>query len=210
MRPNIVNIHSHFEWKTGIEIISLEDSGLAPDDLLFSSGIHPANADRESRFLIPGHPNCLAIGECGLDRLIGIPLSVQQTVFEEQIALSEKWELPLVLHCVKAWNEVAQTKKRLKPQQTWIFHGFRKTALLENVLNEGLMISIGTAVLYDQKLQDIISSIPDDRLFLETDSDKQHSIEEVYAKIAALKKISTEQLEMLIFNNFKRTFRHFK
>lgn len=223
---NYINIHSHFVHKTGIEIISLDQNGLAPgngksenraipilqspDMAYFSSGIHPMHAvEAELNTEIFRNPRCLAVGECGLDKHIDVPLPDQLEIFEKQIAFSEAVKLPLILHCVKAWNETEQTRKKLKPKQTWIFHGFRKTNLLENVLRSNVMVSIGTAILYDLKLQEIISSIPDDMLFLETDDDDQHSIADVYARIAELKQISVEQLQQLMNVNFKRVFTRF-
>ncbi len=153
------------------------------------------------------NPYCLTIGECGLDKLIPIPLPDQLDCFEMQIRLSEQYELPLILHCVKAWNEVIQVRRKMNPKQTWIFHGFRKTTLLESVLTEGLMVSIGTAVLHDQKLQEVIPQIPGDRLFLETDSDAVHGIDEIYEKVAELRGVSVEKLSEIIEENFRRVFR---
>lgn len=223
---NYINIHSHFVHKRGIEIISLDQNGLAPgnekpenrdisilqssDAAYFSSGIHPMHAAHaELNTEIFSDPRCVAVGECGLDKHIDVPLPHQLEIFEKQIALSEDLKLPLILHCVKAWNETEQARKRLEPKQTWIFHGFRKTSLLEKVLRSNVMVSIGTAVLYDLKLQGIIPNIPDDMLLLETDDDDQHSIAEVYSRVAELRQISVEQLQQLINVNFRHVFTRF-
>ena len=69
---------------------------------------------------------CLALGECGLDKRIEIPLNIQIEVFEKQIALAEKYQKPLVLHLVAAFDELIEIKKRLKINVPIIIHGFSK------------------------------------------------------------------------------------
>ncbi|MDD2983385.1 MAG: TatD family hydrolase [Crocinitomicaceae bacterium] len=208
-----INIHTHLLHHQDIEILNLEDAKELGSS--FSAGIHPNQAhhlelDYDVLVKNSSHENCLAIGECGLDKIISTPFHVQTLVFKKQIELSERENLPLILHCVKAWNEVLLVKKEMKANQTWIFHGFRKTALLESVLENKLMVSIGTPLLYDLKLQEIFPKIPLEKLFLETDSDDRFSIEEVYKKAAELKGIPLAVLKNQILENFKRVFTKFK
>jgi len=209
----LVNIHTHSDSDAPSGIINLYT--FRKDDHVFTTGIHP----KEAREYLHGishiqelakDPRCLGIGECGLDKVIDVPMAAQYDALKAQIEISEAHSLPLILHCVKAWNEILEVRKALRPQQRWIFHGFRKTGLLPGVLKEGLIISIGTAVLYDRKLQEIVPLIPDNRLFLETDDDPDHSIEEVYAKVAGLKKIPVEELQEKIFANFLLEFPKWK
>ena len=155
-------------------------------------------------------PNCVAIGECGLDKNITIPIETQISLFKQQIAISEKFELPLIIHCVKSWNETLVIKKELKPNQPWIYHGFRKSNLVESVLDSGCYISIGTAIIYDQKLQQIIQNIPLEKIFLETDDDTSHSIQEVYEAVAKIKNISIDELSKQILENFSLVFKKVK
>lgn len=200
------NFHTHILHEFGIEILDqdLENYSISNH---YSMGIHPKDAlmkvDLENEIQIA---NCLAIGECGLDKLVEVDFETQKAVFIQQIELSEKYNLPVILHCVKAWNEVLEIKKRLNPKQKWIFHGFRKTTLLDDILKNGLMIGIGTAILYDEKLQDCLKEIPLNRLLLETDMDDKHTILEVYEKVAEIKTLSLRDLEQEIEKNFKETF----
>ena len=53
------------------------------------------------------------------------PMELQLAVFKEQVKLSEKLGLPLIIHCVKAMDELLAVKKEFRPQQAWIWHGFR-------------------------------------------------------------------------------------
>jgi TatD DNase family protein len=208
-----VNTHTHFEQSDGIFILY----GKNQNDLnaLYSFGIHP-NETLIHDFNVENfeneinQSNCVAIGECGLDKNISVPLETQISLFKKQIAVSEKHELPIIIHCVKAWNEILAIKKELKPNQLWIYHGFRKSNLVESALDSGCYVSIGTAIIYDQKLQQSIEKIPLEKLFLETDDDRSKSIREVYESVASLKNISINELQEQILKNFALVFRKVK
>lgn len=201
-----LNFHTHFSANSACEILNLDDP-MQLTKVNFSIGIHPENAalysDFSSRLT---EPNCLAIGEIGLDRNLEISLQDQMTTFEKQLLLSEQFELPVILHCVKAWNEVLAIQKQHRPKQTWIYHGFRKVGILDSVLESGLLIGIGTAILYDKRLQEALVRIPVDRLLLETDADKDQSIPEVYEQISKLKNIPLPELTAQVTQTFKNTF----
>ena len=203
----LINIHSHHSSQYNYEILNSEQLLL---DKYFSFGFLPTEQndliklhDIES---IITHQNCLAIGEIGIDKTYSKTLDEQKELFIRQIFISEKYQLPILLHCVKSWNEITEIRKKLKPVQPWIFHGFRKTVLLESVLKSGIHISIGTAVIWDKKLQECVKNIPIERLFLETDNDLNYTIMDVYAKICSLKNISLQTLEEQLYKNTKNTF----
>lgn len=208
-----VNIHTHSHQNEGIYILNGND--FSYKNYYSSVGIHPIESENPN-FEVDifekqtTHLNCIAIGECGLDKNISVPLAQQITLFRKQIDISEKNQLPVVIHCVKAWNEILEIKKELNPKQPWIYHGFRKSNLVESVLKSGCYISIGTAIIYDQKLQQAIQYIPLEKLFLETDDDASHSIQEVYASVAKLKNISINELQTQILLNFKVVFKKVK
>jgi TatD DNase family protein len=82
--------------------------------------------------------------------------------------------------------------------------------LVESVLDSGCYVSIGTAIIYDQKLQQSIEKIPLEKLFLETDDDISKSIREVYESVASLKNISINELQEQILKNFALVFRKVK
>lgn len=177
----------------------------------FSLGIHPYNANLiEDNFLkiqqLASKKNCLAIGEIGLDRLKGPDLEIQKQVFTKQIMIAESMGLPVILHCVKSWNEVAEIKRQINPQQTWVFHGFNKVGILKSVLEHGLMIGIGASILTNKKLQEALLNVPDEYLLLETD-DAPVDIFEIYKKVSEIKQISLQALEEIVEQNFKRTFK---
>ncbi len=201
------NAHTHFQLRPEYEILNAGSD--LPQHGWFSAGIHPWDADEqynlpEMRELL-AHRRCVAVGEAGLDKLHGPELPVQEKLFREQVALSEKYQLPLIIHCVKTWAELLAVYKDLDPEQVWIYHGFNKAGILREVLDTEIRISIGASVLTNEALQKVVPLIPDDRLLLETD-DSKTDIREVYACISDLKQISLPALQDLVSRNFKQTF----
>jgi TatD DNase family protein len=203
-----INIHTHFITGRQIEVVSRTFNDVLPE--YFSFGIHPWEIDKwenklavfDSYLLLKG---CLAVGEIGLDKLKGPEINKQIEIFKRQILLSEEFHLPVILHCVKSWNELKVLKRELNPKQTWIFHGFTKSSLTEEVLKEGIYISIGKAILTSSTLQSALKNIPLNRLFLETD-DAECAIEEIYAKVSELKNIPLSELQSQLEENFKNVF----
>jgi TatD DNase family protein len=200
----LINLHTHHKKEIGLEIIHAKEVLTSH----YSYGVAPFEADQ---FLfdetICTHKNCLAIGEIGLDKTNQTDINKQIKDFKSQLIYAEKLKLPVIIHCVKAYNELIDIKRTLKPIQPWIIHGFRKTNLTTTLINEGFYLSIGTAILRDKKLQYSIKTIPNDRLFLETDNDINHNIDEVYQQVASLKEISLLALKTIISNNFKTVFK---
>ncbi len=104
----------------------------------YSIGIHPwhINESRlESDLKVIAEKlqlsECLALGECGLDKRIEIPMPLQITVFEKQIALAEQYQKPLVLHLVAAYQELIEIKNRLNITVPVILHGFSKNEQID-------------------------------------------------------------------------------
>ena len=206
----LIDIHSHKRSNSYLTIVNKSDSNVVESDC-FSFGIHPWDAaEIEDNFLNLEKEivskKCLVIGEIGLDKLKGASFEIQKKVFTKQIEISEKFELPILLHCVKSWNEILEIKKVVNPNQNWIFHGFNKVGILKEVIKSDIYISIGSSILSNSKLQEIVNFIPNDRLFLETD-DSNLDIFEIYKKVSEIKKIPLSELEQIIEQNFKRVFR---
>jgi TatD DNase family protein len=200
----LINLHTHNRQEIGLEILQAKEVLSYP----YSYGVGPFEIERyQFDEKIAAEKKCISIGEIGLDKRIEININQQIKIFKNQLKYAEKLNLPVIIHCVKAYNELIQIKRELRPNQPWIIHGFRKTNLLETILKEDFYISIGTAIMHDLKLQMFIKTIPNNRLFLETDNDINFNIEEVYQKVASLKEISLLALKIIISNNFKTVFK---
>lgn len=119
---------------------------------LYSAGVHPWWTDdmkRAERMLknLPAllrHPQVVAVGECGLDRVRGAALPLQERVFRRQIALAEELQLPMTLHIVRAYDVLLRLRKEIRPTARWTVHGFRgRPALAQQLLAAGLDLSFG-------------------------------------------------------------------
>lgn len=179
----------------------------------YSIGIHPwyINEDKLSIDLqtieqkLALH-NCLALGECGLDKRIEIPLETQINVFKAQIFLAEKCQKPLVLHCVAAFQEIIQIKKELNIKVPLIIHGFSKNKqIAKQLLDNGFYLSFGKYLLQNPELKTVFQSVPNDRFFLETDT-VEELLEEVYALAADYKNIEIEEIKEIVASNFEKVF----
>jgi len=204
----LLDCHTHSCKKNAI--INARDLDLFNEESIFSFGFHPwEEIVNEADWLLFEQKlnlsNCLALGEVGLDKLKGPAFNIQVQRFENQLKINKKYNLPVIVHCVKSWNEIKITAKKY-PEFKWVFHGFNKVGILEDVLNEGWMLSIGSSILTNLKLQQAIIKIPMNQLLLETD-DSDIDIFTIYQKISEIKKISLPELEEIITNNFKSTFK---
>jgi len=181
----------------------------------FSTGIHPWHIDEdrldehlaivEKRLSLPG---CLAIGECGLDKRIEKPLEIQALVFEKHLELAKKYQKPVILHLVSAYQEVIEIHKKIKPDVPMIVHGFSKNIqVAQQLLNSGFYLSFGKYLLRNPELSVVFANVPQDRLFMETDSIEE-SIAEVYAKAAMARNIEIEELKDIVSTNFKTVFKN--
>ncbi|KLT67875.1 TatD family hydrolase [Flavobacterium sp. ABG] len=209
------NFHTHqFTNQSDIlELVNQYPQEFDDSIPFYSIGIHPwyiAEDKLESDLKIVEEKllkkNCLAVGECGLDKRTEVPLDLQITVFEKQLILAEKYRKPVVIHCVAAFQEVIAIKKRMKITVPMIVHGFSKNSQIANQLvKEGFYISFGKYLLRNPELKTVFQQVPNDRFFLETDT-TQETIQEVYTLASAYKNLNSKELEAIISNNYKAVF----
>lgn len=142
-----------------------------PQGYLYSVGIHPwhtADATPQQWQLLEqlaSRPDVVAIGETGLDKLSSVPFATQLDAFRRHIALSERTGKPLIIHNVRANQELIALRSSLRPSRPWIIHGFRgKPQLARMFLDHGFYLSLGPT-----HNPDTLAIIPPDRLLHETD-----------------------------------------
>ncbi len=214
-----VDAHTHQQTPPGETLISIRnliighDAFTPTDTPNCSVGIHPwyISDDPDSQFAQlrewVAYPNVRAIGECGLDRLRGPSMGIQQAVFERQIALSEAVRKPVVIHCVRAFAEVLALHKGLKPTQPWVLHGVNnRLSLVKPLFDAGIYGSFGAALLRpDSPAQQTLQAIHPHRILLETD---QQLVDIQFIYEAAAKQLgwSVEQLSDQVWANAQRVF----
>ena len=172
----------------------------------FSCGVHPwysEDSETQMTYLteITSNPRIVAIGETGLDKLKGPSFNVQTPVFKKHIEISEKLEKPVIIHCVKAWEELLKIKKETSPKQPWIIHGYRgKPDLTKRLLNEGFYFSVGENINVES-----MQLIPIDRLFCETD-EGDITTREVYQQAAQSLNIDMIDFADRVAQNVRKMF----
>lgn len=178
----------------------------------FSAGIHPWDADLKILFSeferVIQNQNCLAIGECGLDKLKGPDLEIQKTIFISQLDLALKYQLPVIIHCVKAFDELMEVCKSYHSKVPLIIHGFNKSSqLAKQLIDKGFYISWHHSI-FDTTEYDL-SQISLNKIFLETDDTTDKSIIDVYKKAAKSYHHSENDLKEKIYTNFTALFKNY-
>ena len=209
------NLHTHTatQQENVVELVNQYPHDFDATIPVYSIGIHPwfiveerLESDLEILETKLQETNCLAVGECGLDKRIAIPIELQQLVFEKQLVLAQKYNKPVVLHCVAAFDELIATKKKLNITVPMIIHGFSKSEqLAKQLVSNGFYISFWKYLLLNPPLKSVIKSTPNDKIFLETDTISEN-IEAVYELAAKYKGISILEMQELIKHNFHKVF----
>lgn len=215
-RKVFVNIHGHRKANNIQEWVlrSLMASEYPPDDIeygYYSVGFHPYNVgkfDEQDTLnkvrLSTENPNVLAIGEIGLDKSIDVPLDVQMGIFKKQVEIAEMVDLPVILHVVRAFNEIIEFKKAHNPSVPMIIHGYNgNKEMAAELVKAGFLISFGEAIAMDKtKIIEACEVVPLNKMFLETDEGEM-DIREVYFTAAELKGVSLDVLRLQIVENLK-------
>lgn len=180
----------------------------------YSYGLHPWYINEETidedlkKLRVKGtEKNCLAIGECGLDKLSKVDFDKQLFVFKEQIKLANDIKKPLIIHCVKAFNELINCLNLNNNEVPVIIHGYNNNENIARVLKDyGCFFSFGKALLgYDSNASKVIKNIGKNYIFLETD-DAELSIKYVYAKASELLGVNLEIVQEQVSENFESVF----
>lgn len=130
-------------------------------------------------------PYCLALGEIGLDNLKGPAMDQQMAILRSQLPLAIEYHKPVIIHCVRAFDQLVRIKKQFPEIKNWCIHGYgRHATLARQLIDQGFYISLMPG-LPAAKYKEILTAIPLDRVFLETDSMPEVSIKQVYQDRAA-------------------------
>lgn len=211
---SFLNFHTHrIEPNEGAEsIYNAHFSEATPDGQRISLGIHPwyiqeTAIDSQLGLIEQAlqQKQLTAVGECGLDRLTEAPLSQQQAVFERQLLLANQYQMPVIIHCVRAFPELIALVKRLKLKIPLIVHGFNANEqIAQQLLQHDFYFSLGHALLKEESnASKCLKMLPLDRLFLETD-DQQLPIDRIFVEASRQVNCSVNELQNQIWQNFQR------
>lgn len=206
------NIHTHHFLNNNeiVELVNQYPNEVNIELPSFTVGIHPwylnENTFLDDLTVIENAiqlPNFKAVGECGLDKRIETSIEIQKKILIPQLLLAKKYEKPVILHCVAAYQEIIEIKKELKLTIPMVIHGFSKNSqVAESLIKNGFYLSFGKYLLQNPELENVLKTIPLNQLFLETDMIDQ-TIFEVYSKA---ERVLNRNLEPIIEENYKRVF----
>jgi TatD DNase family protein len=180
------------QWRTAAQLC-VQYAGLD-----YSAGIHPHWIEQQGWFQIDNNnlleisvrekiaalilqeftrpqnaAYCVAVGECGLDKLITTPFDVQQQLLTIHIDVARQLHKPLIIHCVRAHNEMIALLKKNKPEAGGVIHAFSGSyEVAQQYVELGFYLGIGGSITYEraQKTRAAAAKIPLAFLVLETDA----------------------------------------
>ena len=209
-----INTHTHSQlYDAKLELVNL-NIGSTDKTNYYSYGLHPWHINKETYhqhlelLKISVHEKrCLAVGECGLDKLSKVDFSLQQETFIEQIKIANEIKNPLIIHCVKAFNELINCLNDANNNMPVIIHGFNNNENIARVMvDQGYYFSFGKALLgFDSNASKAIKQVGRKFLFLETD-DADISIKYIYKKASEILGVEEEILQQQIESNFMKVF----
>jgi len=209
-----INIHGHRQANNIQEwvMMNLFARNFPPEDIdhgYYSVGFHPYNVGKvneeetlEKVKQATKHPRVYAVGEIGLDKSIEAPFEDQMRIFEKQVEIAESANLPVVLHVVRAFNEIIGFAKSHQPVVSMIIHGYNGSAeMAEDLVKAGFLLSFGESIASEHsKSVEALLKVPVEKLFLETDEGLL-DIREIYQAAAEVKGVSVDRLRVQIYEN---------
>lgn len=217
------------DYKSTLAAVELckKDSRLSP-----MIGLHPEEVrdnwqDELShlyQLLQPNHP-FIAIGEIGLDYYWSREYAAEQLqVFELQVQWAIEWNLPLMIHCRKAQNEMVRILRKYEKKLTCggVFHCFTGNAIeaKELLSFDNFVLGIGGVVTFKKSNlpQTLSESVPLDRIVLETDSpymapvpkrgtrNESSFIPYIIGKLSEIYGVSTSEVETITTHSAEKMF----
>jgi TatD DNase family protein len=213
-----LNFHTHFESEDD-DVIDFYNIDLKKGPSDFNKGkyqclgIHPwdlteAFLEKLDAFeFIFMQADVLCMGEMGLDRVKNKEhFDIQKKVFSFQLEVAAKRNDPfIVLHCVKAYNDVFECINNSNYKGKVVFHDYNGDAqTTQDLVKKGCYFSYGNMLLFpNSKGFKSLLHIPIERIFLETDEHKHFDIKDAYEKMAEQKGLSVSDLCDQVMKNFE-------
>lgn len=203
----LINIHTHQRLTSSVCILSLyEQFERSKEQGFYSIGLHPCYLSKSSLDDVKQwaiYEQVLAIGECGLDKVCSTDFALQQQLFYRQVLLANELQKPLIIHCVRAFDELLHIVKHATVPV--VFHGFNKSKeLAMQITGKGYYLSFGKA-LKQEKMKEVLRSVPLQQVFLETDM-VELNIEHIYELASTALAIELNSLSLQLQKNAVTVF----
>ena len=211
-----IHVHNHYQEDKVILLLNLfpGDTDKINPDGYYSIGLHPwyvnkatLTGDLDDIIKATAASNVLAIGEIGLDKKIDVPYIDQLQAFEKQLEIAEKLNKPVIIHCVKAYDDILSIRKKSNLSIPWIIHWFNASEqIAAELIKNNCYLSFGKMLFKENsRAYRVFEDIPINKVFFETD-DTGISILQVYQKAAQIRNVSLFALKKHIKRNFKNCF----
>lgn len=208
------DVHTHFINPSNAFVLDISDNYAKASEVdFFSVGIHPKTLktfeELTDNFLalssLAEKKNCAAIGECGFDKFSPLSVTEQEKIFSAQILVAQRFKKPLIIHCVRLYNEVIRCLNKARFTFPVVFHGYNADSqTTKNLLKyPNINFSFSERTLTGFKS---LPLIPLDRIFVESDTDKKTDFAKLINNIAGVKNAGFDEIKADIENNFKRLF----
>jgi TatD DNase family protein len=115
----------------------------------------------------------VAIGECGVDGSLDIPMDYQEKILIEQIRIAKLIKKPLVLHHRQSHNALIRILKQEKFDGGGVVHAFSGSyQIAKTYIDMGLALGVGGTISYQRaiKTRNTIKAVGLAHLLLETDA----------------------------------------
>ena len=207
------------------------------ENIFASAGIHPHDADTVDKNSLKKieelvqHYKVIAVGEIGLDYFRNLsPQEKQIETFKLQLELAENHNMPLIIHCRDAYNDLIDILKNYKTSD-WqgVIHCFAASwKIAEEFLELGFYIGFTGIITYykdksklgnEPEIYNAIKNTPLDRILIETDCpyispvpkrgerNEPLFVKYVAEKIAHIRKVSFEKIKKATSENAKKLFK---
>ena len=211
-----IHVHNHYGHEDAMLLLNLfpQDADMINTAGHYSIGLHPWYVNMETLEndiavinQAALNPNVLAIGEIGLDKKIDVPYMKQLQAFEQQLDIAEKLKKPVIIHCVKAYDDIMSLRKKFNQSIPWIIHWFNASEqIAAKLIKYNCYLSFGKMLFKENsKAFGVFKNIPLNRIFFETD-DAGISISQIYQKAEEVRNVSPAEMKKIIKNNFINCF----
>jgi TatD DNase family protein len=199
-----------------------------PENIYLAASTTPHDVEKEGHDFFPVveklaiEKKLVAIGEVGLDYFYEISKKeIQKKFFIKYLQLAEKTNLPVIIHCRDAFDDLFEMLDKNPQNKKVLLHCFTGSVEeAKEAVKRGYNISFSGIITFKKStaLQNVVKEIPLEKILIETDSpylspegfrkfvNEPSYVLEVAKKIASIKNISLEEVAKITTFNAKNFF----
>lgn len=223
----VINCQSRDEFKGLIdkrEVFS-KDRIHFMDDLYYSMGIHPFDADIVDQQFGSSYEDLIKdanlIGEIGMDACwCDTPFEDQERAFVMSLDLAKKYNKPIILHTKMMEARIYEILKDYDLDM--VIHWYSCDKYVREFIDLGSHFTVGPAIFVDENVRNMVKLLPLDRILVETDGveaiewlfkkkfdpgNLRNILEAVINELADIKHVSFDVMSDYLLANSERLLR---